>query len=75
MSEQKTESKFAKGILLTLMYSLLLFILFFLYLVFIGNPRPRGSDRAVCILNIRNIHQAVRAHQTLEGYEIGDNIE
>lgn len=33
-----------------------------------------GADRAACILNIRNIHQAVRAHQNLYGHDIGDKI-
>lgn len=34
-----------------------------------------GSERAACILNIRNIHQAVRAHQNLNGFSIGDQLK
>ncbi|WP_435893433.1 hypothetical protein [Oceaniferula spumae] len=34
----------------------------------------QGADRAGCILNIRNLHQAVRAHQNLHGFNIGDKI-
>ena len=30
-----------------------------------------GSDRAACILNIRNVQQAVRAHQNINGLEFG----
>lgn len=34
----------------------------------------RGSDRAGCILNIRNVQQAVRSHSGVKGMVIGDPI-
>ncbi len=34
----------------------------------------RGSDRASCILNIRNVQQAVRSHSGVKGLIIGDPI-
>ena len=44
--------------------------------LFIGaNIYKKGADRAACILNIRNIHQAVRAHQHLNGLKIGDPLD
>ena len=33
-----------------------------------------GSARETCILNIRNLQQAVRAHQNLQGFRIGDDL-
>lgn len=32
------------------------------------------QNRASCILNIRNIHQAIRAHQGLKGMNVGQTI-
>jgi len=37
--------------------------------------RERGRNRASCILNIRNIHQAVRAHQGLNGLNNSTPLE
>src|SRR5690606_16219368 len=34
----------------------------------------KGSDRAACIMNIRNIQQAVRAHQNMNDLKEGDPI-
>lgn len=34
----------------------------------------RGSDRAGCILNIRNVQQAVRAHHGVRGLTLGDPL-
>lgn len=34
-----------------------------------------GSKRAACILDIRNMHQATRAHQNLNGFSIGDTLK
>jgi hypothetical protein len=35
----------------------------------------RGSDRAACILNQRNVQQAVRSYQGIKGLCIGDVID
>jgi hypothetical protein len=35
----------------------------------------QGSDRAACILNQRNVQQAVRSHQGMRGRCIGDAID
>lgn len=37
-----------------------------------GRARMKGSDRAANIMNIRNVQQAVRAHQGMEGMMVGD---
>jgi hypothetical protein len=34
-----------------------------------------GSKRAACILDIRNMHQATRAHQNFNGFSIGDTLK
>ncbi|MGB0993884.1 MAG: type II secretion system protein [Akkermansiaceae bacterium] len=46
----------------------ILVLLTLIGVLFIGaNIYKQGADRAACILNIRNIHQAVRANQNLNG--------
>ncbi|HSP43740.1 MAG TPA: hypothetical protein VLO11_12770 [Luteolibacter sp.] len=35
----------------------------------------KGSDRAACIINIRNVQQAVRAHQNMNSKNIGEPID
>lgn len=35
----------------------------------------RGSDRAACIINIRNVQQAVRGHANMNSLEIGTTID
>ena len=35
----------------------------------------RGSDRAGCLLNIRNVQQAVRGYQGIRGKALGDPID
>jgi hypothetical protein len=43
--------------------------------LFIGaNIYKKGANRAACILNIRNIHQAVRADQNLTKRNVGDDL-
>jgi hypothetical protein len=34
----------------------------------------RGSDRAGCIMNIRNVQQATRSYQNMNGLKIGDPL-
>lgn len=42
-------------------------------LLFIGSRAwKRGSDRAACILTLRNMQSATRSYQNLYGYSFGD---
>ncbi len=44
--------------------------------LFVGARAWRnGSDRAGCIMNIRNVQQAIRAHQNMNSLEIGTPIK
>jgi len=53
----------------------ILVLLTLIGVLFIGaNIYKRGADRAACILNIRNIQQAVRANQNLNNLNIADTI-
>ncbi|MCH7228719.1 hypothetical protein, partial [Haloferula sp. A504] len=46
----------------------ILVLLALIAVLFIGGRAwKRGSDRASCIMNIRNVQQAVRSHQNLNG--------
>jgi len=43
-------------------------------LFFAGRAYKKAADRAACILNIRNIQQAMRANMNLEAHEVGEKI-
>ncbi len=67
MKLTKTENtKIKAGMTLIEITVVILVLLTLISVLFIGaNIYKRGADRAACILNIRNIHQAVRANQNL----------
>ena len=53
----------------------ILVLLSLVSILFIGaRAWKRGSDRAGCILNIRNVQQAVRSHQNVYNLADGDNL-
>lgn len=35
----------------------------------------KGSERAGCIMNIRNVQQSVRSYKNMNGYDIGDTVD
>jgi len=37
--------------------------------------RQSGKDRATCILQVRNVQQAVRSYQNMNGIDIGAKID
>lgn len=44
-------------------------------ILFIGAKSwMRGSDRAGCVMNIRNVQLAVRSYQNVAGYDLGQNL-
>jgi len=75
MKMNKTATKLKPGMTLIEITVVILVLLTLIAVLFIGaNIYKKGADRAACILNIRNIHQAVRADQNLENRNSGDAI-
>lgn len=47
-------------------------LLVFITIIFVGSRAwKRGSDRAGCVLTLRNVQVATRSYQNLYGYEFG----
>ena len=73
MKLTKTATKLKPGMTLIEITVVILVLLTLIAVLFIGaNIYKQGADRAACILNIRNVHQAVRADQNLNGKNVGD---
>ena len=72
---KNTYKKAKPGVTLIELTVVILVLLTLIGVLFIGaNIYKRGADRAACILNIRNIQQAVRANQNLNNLNIADTI-
>ena len=51
-------------------------MLFFISILFVGaRAWKRGSDRAACIMQTRNMQQAVRSYQNIHSLKIGDPLD
>ena len=75
MKLTKTATKLKPGMTLIEITVVILVLLTLIAVLFIGaNIYKKGADRAACILNIRNVHQAVRANQNLKGKNVGDAL-
>lgn len=60
--------KRASGMTLLELTVVILVLLSLISILFIGaRAWKRGSDRAGCIMNIRNVQQAVRSHANMQG--------
>ena len=71
----KTATKLKPGMTLIEITVVILVLLTLIAVLFIGaNIYKKGADRAACILNIRNIHQAVRADQNLNKKNTSDAL-
>jgi len=69
-------TKIKPGMTLIEITVVILVLLTLISVLFIGaNIYKKGADRAACILNIRNVHQAVRANQNLKGINTGDALD
>ena len=72
---KNTYTKSKPGVTLIELTVVILVLLTLIGVLFIGAQiYKRGADRAACILNIRNIHQAVRAEQNLTGGTEGGTL-
>ena len=69
-------SKAAKsGMTLIELTVVILVLLSLISILFIGaRAWKRGSDRAGCIMNIRNVQQGMRSFQNMYGHEAGDAV-
>ena len=75
MKMNKTATKLKPGMTLIEITVVILVLLTLIAVLFIGaNIYKKGANRAACILNIRNIHQAVRADQNLTKKNVGDTL-
>jgi type II secretory pathway pseudopilin PulG len=67
--------KRASGMTLLELTVVILVLLSLISILFIGaRAWKKGSDRAGCIMNIRNVQQAVRSHANMQGLNIGDTF-
>jgi uncharacterized membrane protein len=54
----------------------MMLIIPFMSVMFVGaRAWKKGSDRAACIMNTRNLQQAVRGHQNMTSMKVGDPID
>jgi type II secretory pathway pseudopilin PulG len=75
MKMNKTATKLKPGMTLIEITVVILVLLTLIAVLFIGaNIYKKGANRAACILNIRNIHQAVRADQNLNKKNTSDAL-
>jgi type II secretory pathway pseudopilin PulG len=75
MKLTKTATKIKPGMTLIEITVVILVLLTLISVLFIGaNIYKKGADRAACILNIRNVHQAVRANQNLNAKNTTDDL-
>ena len=53
----------------------ILVLLSLISILFVGaRAWKRGSDRAGCIMNIRNVQQGMRSYQNMNGHSAGDTV-
>jgi competence protein ComGC len=63
-----------KGMTLLEMTVVILVLLSLISILFVGaRAWKKGSDRTLCIMNIRNVQQGVRAYSNLYGFSAGGN--
>jgi type II secretory pathway pseudopilin PulG len=69
------KAKRTKGMTLLELTVVILVLLSLISVLFIGaRAWKKGSDRAACILNIRNFQQAVRSYANMNGKNPGDTV-
>ena len=67
--------KHARGMTLLELTVVILVLLSLISILFIGaRAWKRGSDRAGCIMNIRNVQQGVRSYANLNSYTAGGTV-
>ena len=67
--------KRASGMTLLELTVVILVLLSLISILFIGaRAWKKGSDRAGCIMNIRNVQQGVRSYANMNGFSPGDTV-
>lgn len=70
-----TNMKRNAGMTLIELTVVILVLLSLIAILFVGATAwKKGSDRAACILNIRNVQQAVRGHQNMANKTTSDTL-
>ena len=65
----------ARGMTLLELTVVILVLMSLISVLFIGaNAWKKGSDRALCVMNIRNVQTGVRSFSNLYGYNPGDSV-
>jgi prepilin-type N-terminal cleavage/methylation domain-containing protein len=75
MTLTHTQNTKKSGMTLIELTVVILVLLSLISILFVGATAwKRGSDRAGCIMNIRNVQQGMRSFQNMNGHSAGDNV-
>lgn len=67
--------RYAPGVTLLEMTVIILVLLSLVTVLFIGGSAwKKGSDRALCIMNLESVQKGVRGYTNLYGYNPGDTV-
>ena len=70
-----TQNTRKSGMTLIELTVVILVLLSLISILFVGaRAWKKGSDRAGCIMNIRNVQQGVRSFQNINGHNAGDTV-
>ena len=75
MTLTHTQNTKKSGMTLIELTVVILVLLSLISILFVGaRAWKRGSDRAGCIMNIRNVQQGMRSYQNMNGHTAGDTV-
>lgn len=75
MTLTHTQNTKKSGMTLIELTVVILVLLSLISILFVGaRAWKRGSDRAGCIMNIRNVQQGMRSFQNMNGHSAGDEF-
>ena len=75
MTLTNTQKTGKSGMTLIELTVVILVLLSLISILFVGaRAWKRGSDRAGCIMNIRNVQQGMRSFQNMNGYSAGETV-
>ena len=75
MTLTNTQKTGKSGMTLIELTVVILVLLSLISILFVGaRAWKRGSDRAGCIMNIRNVQQGMRSYQNMNGHSAGDTV-
>ncbi|MBG7606569.1 MAG: hypothetical protein IZT59_00830 [Verrucomicrobia bacterium] len=73
--DRRSHSGRMSGMTLLEMTVVILVLLSLISILFVGaNAWKKGSDRTLCIMNIRNVQNGIRSFSNLYGYNPGGNV-